>query len=153
MENLQRTNYKTAMLAKALGFDEETTSYFTSCKNHYCTEARNYDNDGYETTNWNNEQGSYPTKAEDVDCSAPTLTALQGWLMKKFMIRVLPTSKTSGYFGFEVYVPNKENPAGQPFNRISFFTLKFKDYDDALAKGLFEAMLIKYKELINKDYE
>ena len=50
---------------------------------------------------------------------------------EKYNIRGFITQKVAGDFGFEIYVPNKENPIGKPFNRIGEFTKHFKTFEEA----------------------
>ena len=37
----------------------------------------------YAVSNWNNGMGSYPTKAEEVACSAPTIAEVVMWVYEK----------------------------------------------------------------------
>ena len=57
-------------------------------------------------------------------------------LIKEKKVRVLVTSKISGLFGVDIYVPTK-NPSYQPFERIpGTMSLKAKTYDEALVLGI-----------------
>ena len=71
---------------------------------------------------------------------APTQALLQKWLIEVHNIRVYPTQKIAGDFGFDIYIKNEENPAGSPFKRVSYFTQHFNSYEAALEKGLQEAL-------------
>ena len=56
-------------------------------------------------------------------------------LIKTEKVRVLVTSKISGYFGIDIYIPKKDN--GQPFERISgTMSIKSETYEGALEKGI-----------------
>lgn len=69
-----------------------------------------------------------------------TQSLLAKWLRDKYSIRVYPIQKISGDFGFEIYIPNKDNPVGRPFERLAYFTLHFKTYEEAYEIGLQEAL-------------
>ena len=74
----QLISFDTAKLAKEKGFNIPTISY-------YNPKGRSEESEGYmterlECSNWNDGQGSYPTHAKDVECSAPTQSLLQKWL-------------------------------------------------------------------------
>lgn len=53
-------------------------------------------------------------------------------------VRILPTSKTSGYYGVDIYVPSpKEERVGQPFMRLQgTMSIKDETYMGALRKGI-----------------
>ena len=70
----------------------------------------------------------------------PTQSLLAKWLREEYNIRVFPIQKIAGDFGFEIYIPNKDNPVGKPFERLAYFTLHFKTYEEAYEIGLQEAL-------------
>lgn len=77
-------SFDTAKLAKEKGFDWGCNHFYTSAKKPYATRGFEYRSDAYvEDCNWNNGFGSYPTKASDVLCSAPTQSLLQRWLREE----------------------------------------------------------------------
>lgn len=82
----QTVGFNLAKLLKENGFDIPTTQFYTSGKKSYLTEAEDYMTEKYAICNWNNGFGSYPTKAEDVACSAPTITEVVMWLHNKHNI-------------------------------------------------------------------
>ena len=75
-------------------------------------------------------------------CNIPTQSLLQKWLREVHNIRVYPTQKIAGDFGFDIYIKNEENPAGSPFKRVSYFTQHFNSYEAALEEGLQEALTL-----------
>lgn len=78
--------------------------------------------------------------------SIPTQSLLQKWLREKHKIRIYPEQKTAGDFGFVIYILNSEpeKRAGLPWIRLSYFTLHFDLYEEALETGLLNALnLIK----------
>ena len=82
----QLISFDTAKLAKEKGFNIPTISY-------YNPKGRSEESEGYmterlESSNWNNGQGSYPTHAKDIECSAPTQSLLQKWLREKHKIHI-----------------------------------------------------------------
>lgn len=119
--------FKTAVLAKEKGYDVPVNNYYD--------EISGLDNgDGdceFICLNHNKYEKLH---------SAPTLWELHEWLRDKHSIRVFPTQKVSGDYGFEIYVPNEENPIGMPFKRISPFTWHYDTYDAALDAGLREGL-------------
>ena len=129
--------FKVAKLAKEKGFNIPTIQFYTSGKKPYLTEAEDYMTERYAESNWNNEQGSYPTKAEDVSCSAPTQSLLQKWLdiIHNKYVHVEKHNRN----GLKCYSPFIDNiPVKEAF---------FNDYDkpeEAWEIGLQEALkLIK----------
>ena len=91
----QLISFETAKLAKEKGFNIPTISY-------YNPKGRSEESEGYmterlESSNWNNGQGSYPTHAKDVECSAPTQSLLQKWLREVHDIHInIRTNTVSG---------------------------------------------------------
>ncbi len=59
-------------------------------------------------------------------------------LMDDENVRILPTSKMSGYYGVDIYVPSpKEERVGQPFIRLQgTMSIKDETYLGALWKGI-----------------
>ena len=147
-------SFETAKLAKEKGFNIPTISY-------YNPKGRSEESEGYmterlESSNWNDGQGSYPTHAKDVECSAPTQSLLQKWLREvhNCFINVLPhrdgdsknkqwKSKKDVFWTVEVdyYGKNFEIELTDD----SDFTQHFnKSYEEALEIGLYQALkLIK----------
>ena len=129
-------NFETAKLAKEKRFNIPTISY-------YSPKGRSIESEGYmtgrlESSNWNNGQGSYPTHAKDVECSAPTQSLLQKWLREVHNISIkIDDFYTNGKLRFDFSVSElgsqDDNPKGI-----------FEDYEEALEMALFEALkLIK----------
>ena len=69
------------------------TRFYKSGKKPYLTEVEGYMTDQFVVSNWNNGNGSYPTRPEDVSCSAPTQSLLQKWLREKYTIMIAVTHK------------------------------------------------------------
>jgi hypothetical protein len=76
-------SFELAKLLKEKGFDRPTVQFYERGKKPYLTEAQDYMSDRYAVSNWNDGMGSYPTKAEDVYCSAPTIAEVVMWLYEK----------------------------------------------------------------------
>ena len=129
-------SFQVAKLAKEKGFNIPTIQYYTP--KGYCTESADYMTERYAESNWNNGQGSYPTKAEDVSCSAPTQSLLQKWLREVHEISIkIDDYYTNSRVRFDYNVcelgSQEDNPVGI-----------FENYEEALEIGLQEALkLIK----------
>ena len=63
--------------------------------------------------------------------NCPTFSQAFRFFRERYKIRGFVTQKIAGDFGFAIYVPNKENPAGKPFNRVDEFTKHFTTYEGA----------------------
>ncbi len=126
-------NFETAKLAREKGFNIPTISY-------YNPKGRSEESEGYmterlECSNWNNGQGSYPTHAKDVECSAPTQSLLQKWLREVHNIYINVNTDNNKLFCVDI-------------NEEYFYdcarTEWYKTYEEALEIGLQEALkLIK----------
>lgn len=82
---------ETGKLAKEKGFDWCVEDYYPIYRKkeiNIPTQAEDYDSDMIVSRNWNNGVGSYPTKAEDVNCSAPTQSLLQKWIREVHNIHI-----------------------------------------------------------------
>ena len=136
-ENL--ITFETAKLAKEKGFNIPTISY-------YNPKGRSEESEGYmterlECSNWNDGQGSYPTLAKDVECSAPTQSLLQKWLREVHNIHIEPQLSRNSQeeykdWWFYLY-PNLSG------GRIKFFPSEIGEglsYEKALEIGLQEAL-------------
>ena len=132
----QLISFDTAKLAKEKGFNIPTISY-------YSPKGRSEESEGYmterlESSNWNDGQGSYPTHAKDVECSAPTQSLLQKWIREVHNISIkIDDFYTNGKLRFDFSVSElgsqDDNPKGI-----------FEIYEEALEMALFEALkLIK----------
>jgi hypothetical protein len=130
-------NRKTAELARSKGFLLSCDSFY--CENYegLCMERDEFlwveslDNPIYDCNCEFEEGERYYATTQDL---------LQKWLREVHNIRVYPTQKIAGDFGFEIYIKNEENPAGSPFKRVSYFTQHFNSYEEAIEKGLQEAL-------------
>jgi hypothetical protein len=126
-------NFETAKLAREKGFNIPTISY-------YNPKGRSEESEGYmterlECSNWNNGQGSYPTHAKDVECSAPTQSLLQKWLREVHSIYINVNTDNNKLFCVDI---NEEY-----FYDCARFDW-YKTYEEALEIGLQEALkLIK----------
>ena len=89
-------SFQVAKLAKEKGFNIPTIQYYTP--KGYCTESADYMTERYAESNWNNGQGSYPTKAEDVSCSAPTQSLLQKFIRENRGVHIEIHRNASGYY-------------------------------------------------------
>lgn len=126
----QLVSQNTAELAKKCGFDWEVLNFYHSGKKPYLSTGLEYQSDRDVFSNWNNGQGSYPTKAEDVLCSAPSQSLLQKWLREVKNENIIPPL----YFG------RKENAYYACFI-IGFIDTKyFKTYEEALENELYKCL-------------
>ena len=137
--------FETAKLAKEKGFDIPTIQYYTI--KGYCTESEGYMTERYAESNWNNGMGSYPTRTEEVSCSAPTQSLLSKWLREKYDIEInitrMPPEAIKSSF-------NKGNKRIKKYNmwvwslngnpRIENPSLFFDNYEEAYEIGLQEAL-------------
>lgn len=97
--------YKIALELQKLGFDENVLRYYDDETKEFCDVMK--------------------------IIKAPLYQQAFRFFREKYNIRGFITQKVAGDFGFEIYVPNKENPVGKPFNRIGEFTKHFKTYEEA----------------------
>lgn len=63
----------------------------------------------------------------------PTWDQVLEWFREKGF-RGYVEQKVAGDFGFVIYVKNLENPAGEPWKRISYFTKHFETYQGAMSE-------------------
>lgn len=139
---------KTAKLAKNKNFDLGVYNSYVIYKKDYVYDddpdhPESYKKDQVEMSNFyhkNSVDGFDMSNNSYEVYSAPTQSHLQCWLRETHKIRVLIVQKIAGDFGFEIYVPNKENPSGKPWKRLSFFTIHHKTYENALEEGLYESL-------------
>ena len=120
----QLVSFETAKLAKEKGFNEQCLECYTD----------------KETVYQNNNENILFTNTQLLTnfYSAPTQSLLQKWLREVHMIRVYPTHSTSGSFNFEIYIWDKPNNTGK-WSRIGNISSS-KTYEEALEKGLFQAL-------------
>jgi hypothetical protein len=126
-------SFKTAKLAKEKGFDEECGDFFE------------IDN---ESNILSSSHGLAVIKRNNIKhfISAPTQSLLQKWLREKYHIVVQPMfigglTKATSWYDF-IYYSNLTD--GEDDKKI--VDLKYKTYEEALEKGLQEALkLIKTK--------
>ena len=132
----QVINYETAKLAKEKGFNIDVVKYYNP--KGYCTESYGYQTDRYESSNWNNGQGSYPTLSKDVECSAPTQSLLQKWLREKheLSLEIFSLSYHNKIqFTFNLKKLNKYEIA-----ILSKDNLHYNSHEEALGAGLIESL-------------
>ncbi len=128
----QLISFETAKLAKEKGFSVSIVSYYTP--KGYQTESEDYQTERLAESNWNDGQGSYPTKAEEVSCSAPTQSLLQKWLREKYREHIKVT-----------YVAQR-GTFNSSLTMRSMGWSGYETYEEALEKGLQEALkLIRSK--------
>ena len=153
MKEEKLISLETARMAKEKGFDIPVIHYYTRInkynrKNHI-SYSEGYMTERLEESNWNNGYGSYPTSAEEVDCSAPTQSLLQKWLREEHNISVNPIpnfkTKLNQYHLGIVFID--KGVVDSTIIRIddAYKTIiLFDSYEEALEKGLQEALkLIK----------
>lgn len=75
-------SFKLAMILKDKGFNERITDFYTSGSKPKVIRKNAYMSERDAISNWNNGQGCYPTKPEQVSCSAPTLVEVLDWMWK-----------------------------------------------------------------------
>ena len=66
----------------------------------------------------------------------PSVYEINELIEENLKIRVLPTQKVSGGFGFSVYEKNKVNPIGVPFVKVNIACGDFKSSGEAIETGL-----------------
>lgn len=132
-------SFDTAMLAKEKGFNVAIEKFYTTHPERHLTYAEDYRTERLAESNWNNGNGSYPTAATDVECSAPTQSLLQKWLREiddwPILAYVTPFLSTTG-----------RREQGFVWRRGKLITLNIHStYEEALEEALQEAL-----KLINK---
>lgn len=149
-ENL--ITYDTANIAKDAGYDIPCLNYYTTeysrDKKPYITKGIEYDSDGYTEFDWNcNTEHSkglkapYPNTYHKSQRSAPTQSLLQKWLRDIHNLYI------------EVYIKNNDLLEEVTFSYLILFKNEksvdhlisegnIQSYEDALEKGLQEALLI-----------
>ena len=121
--------FETAKLAKEKGFDIQVLDFWAKGKKPYISQGLEYMSECYTKSNWNNGQGSYPTKAEEVCCSAPTQSLLQKWLREVHNINVY-------------CVPTEIDETKWYNNIASSYKVYTGTYEEALEEGLYQALLL-----------
>lgn len=142
-------SFETAKLAKEKGFNIPVVNYYTSInkynRKNYLSHSEGYQTERLEESNWNDGKGSYPTKPEDVECSAPTQSLLQKWLREKHNIHI-EVWKMSGHFRARRFeeVIEKINFDGNVKDVIRHYKysnyLDGETYEEALEIGLQEGL-------------
>lgn len=143
-----RIKLDTAIIAKAKNFDALVDSCYVQYKKSYVYDSDPEHPESHKEGDVYIEKMPHKNGASNMDLSnnlyaayaRPTQALLQKWLREVHNIRVYPTQKIAGDFGFEIYIKNEENPAGSPFKRVSYFTQHFNSYEAALEEGLQEAL-------------
>lgn len=136
-------SFKTAKLAKEKNFNISVIKFYTP--KGYLDYAEDYQTERLASSNWNNGFGSYPTEAEKVECSAPTQSLLQKWLREVYdlFVWVFPENN-GGTFGWEIDESFKDKYKELPDGEYDLTGYNYKTYEEALEKGLREALkLIK----------
>ena len=131
----------TAVLADEKGFDVPSRDAY-DVKDEVINSSIYYNgNEFFESDDIKNAIEATGTK----HVLAPTQSDLQKWLRDTHQIRVYPENKTSGMFGFTIYIPTTpERRAAQPFERVTYWMQSFRTYEEALEQGLLEGLkLIK----------
>lgn len=75
--------------------------------------------------------------------AVPTWEQVLEWFREKGF-RGYIEQKVAGDFGFVIHIKNLENPAGEPWKRISYFTKHFKTYQEAMVE-LVNQLIILYE--------
>lgn len=126
----KHVSFEIAKLLKEKGFDIPTTQFYTSGKKAYLTEAEDYMTERYAISNWNDGMGSYPTKAEEVACSAPTIAEVVMWLYEKHCIWIEVRKHTRNGLGcFSPYIDSNPVKKDVFFND---FDLPTEAYEAAI---------------------
>ena len=128
----QKVTFETAKLAKEKGFDIPYENYYVTY----------IDDDDIDLYNYEENRGSnfaYLRKNEnDFEYSAPTQSLLQKWLREKFNIAVMVSFNDNTSFEYYYFIhTDVSKPCS---NRICSLPFKTIDYEQALEKGLQEAL-------------
>lgn len=133
----QLIEFDTAKLAKEKGFDISVINYYD--KKGRLTYSEDYQTERLAESNWNNSQGSYPTLAEEVSCSAPTQSLLQEWLREEHNIHVVAIPSIIMKSDWEDEIEYYYNVYS--YNGIlSSKGMETFSYEEAIEKGLQEAL-------------
>lgn len=117
-------SFETARLAKTIGFKNPVNKFYYKHKNHW----DQGDGDSEVACLNHNEYEHY--------YSAPDILEMHNWLQEAHNIRVFPTQKIAGDFGFELHVLSNKGKHGCPFERVSPFTKHYPTFDLALDEGI-----------------
>lgn len=127
-EEFHTVSYVTAQLAKQANFNQAVRYYYTKSRPPLVTTHQEFNSDRDAIINWNNNQGCYPLKPEQVACSAPLPYQLQSWILQHHQIHVTITSETQKSWQCHITRPQ------EPLNLLYFED--FPSYEEALDYGL-----------------
>ena len=144
----QLVSFETAKLAKEKGFSVGTNG----CLVHYKTENKHHEDGTSGPFGWKKNEMTFDKSYivngradlgdlsnSSYDCyELPTQSLLQKWLREVHMVRVYLIHSISGNFNFEIYIWDKPNTIGK-WSRIGNISSS-KTYEEALEKGLFQAL-------------
>lgn len=101
----------TAKLAKDKAFDWPVEDFYPT-RGNFPTNSEGYQTERIVSSNWNDGQGNYPTRADEVICSAPSQSLLQKWIREKYNIDivVIPESNViqEKYYWYMIFMGGKE---------------------------------------------
>lgn len=144
----QLITLETGKLAREKGFNVPVVNFYNKGKKPYVITGCEYQSDRDAITNWNDGKGSYPTRAEDVECSAPTQTLLQKWLREVHQIYVdIDIDQTTApkfCYMISRFIGNPTNLAAEEWDWENHPNGEnwhlHRKWEDALEEGLFEAL-------------
>ena len=77
--------------------------------------------------------------------SAPRIEDAIKWFREQYSIRIFPTQKICGEFGFDVYIVS-ENPVAKPFQRqVDTFVKGYETYEEAQNEGILYVLKTFFK--------
>ena len=140
----QLITFEIAKLAKEKGFNIPVANFYNTGKKHYVSTGYEYQSDRDAISDWNDGKGSYPTRAEEVECSAPTQALLQKWLREVHGINIFMTFKPN--IKKWDFIPYSMDMNAKEYIKYNYeYTTqnnqrRFNTYEEALEIGLQEAL-------------
>lgn len=88
--------------------------------------------------------GGFPDCICDIVDRPPTIYFVSKWFRDNHNIRIFPSQKIAGDFGYEIYIPTGD--VGKPFSRFSPYTKHYSSFENALEMGIEQAIKLFNKE-------
>jgi hypothetical protein len=136
--------FDVGMLLKSNGFDRETEQFYSKRRNGkpYVTDSPGYDSECNVITNWNNGMGSYPTKPDEVECSAPEIWIVVDWFLttRNIFIEVIYDNKESKFYSNIKFISSEK-----------IISLRYnKDY---ISKNMYEVYNNTFKYILKDRFQ